>query len=264
MTDAPLAVERADTGVATLTFRRPDSLNALSVALKEAFRDALAELAADPTCRALVLAGAGRGFCVGQDLREHVETLAAGGDAMRTVHEHYTPIATLLGGMPKPVVAAVRGPAAGAGAALAFLSDFRIGGPGTSFSMSFAGVGLAGDTGISWSLPRLVGLAKATELTLLGTKVTADEAYRLGLLTELRETDDEVLPAATALATRLAAGPTVAYAQLKRELATGASGSLADALAVEADAQSISGATEDHRAATEAFVAKRRPTFHGR
>ncbi|GAA4207342.1 enoyl-CoA hydratase/isomerase family protein [Actinocatenispora rupis] len=264
MTDAPLLVERADTGVTTLTFHRPESLNSLSVALKEAFRDALAELAADPACRAIVLAGAGRGFCVGQDLREHVETLTSGGEAMRTVHEHYTPIATLLGAMPKPVVAAVRGPAAGAGAAIAFLSDFRIGGPGTSFSMSFADVGLAGDTGVSWTLPRLVGLAKATELTLLGDKVTAAEAYRLGLLTELRDTDDDVLPAATALATRLAAGPTIAYAQLKRELATGAGGTLADALAVEADAQAICGATGDHLEATEAFVAKRRPDFHGR
>jgi len=259
----PLLVDRAD-GVVTLTFHRPDSLNSLSVALKEALRDALRDATDDDGCRAVLLAGAGRGFCVGQDLREHVATLAADGDAMRTVREHYTPIAELLGGMPKPVVAAVRGPAAGAGAALAFLADFRIGGPGTSFSMSFAGVGLAGDTGISWSLPRLVGLAKATELTLLGTKVGAAEAHRLGLLTELVDTDEAVLPAATALATRLAAGPTVAYGQLKRELAAGASGSLSDTLAVEADAQRICGGTADHRAATEAFVAKRRPEFHGR
>jgi 2-(1,2-epoxy-1,2-dihydrophenyl)acetyl-CoA isomerase len=259
-----LLVDRADTGVVTLTFNRPESLNSLSVELKEALRDALRDAAADDGCRALLLAGAGRGFCVGQDLREHIETLGSGADPMRTVHEHYTPIAELLGGMPKPVVAAVRGPAAGAGAALAFLADFRIGGPGTSFSMSFAGVGLAGDTGISWTLPRLVGHAKATELTLLGTKVDAATADRLGLFTELVGADDEVLPTAAALATRLAAGPTVAYGQLKRELATGASGSLRDALAVEADAQSICGATNDHRAATEAFVAKRRPTFHGR
>lgn len=258
-----LLVDRADTGVVTLTFNRPESLNSLSVELKEALRDALRDAAADDGCRALLLAGNGRGFCVGQDLREHIEMLGAGGDPMRTVHEHYTPIAEALGGMPKPVVAAVRGPAAGAGAALAFLADFRVGGPGTSFSMSFAGVGLAGDTGISWSLPRLVGLAKATELTLLGTKVDAATAERLGLVTELVATDDEVLSTATALATRLAAGPTVAYGQLKRELATGASGTLHDALVVEAQAQATCGATADHRAATEAFVAKRRPDFHG-
>jgi 2-(1,2-epoxy-1,2-dihydrophenyl)acetyl-CoA isomerase len=259
-----LTVDRADTGVVTLTLNRPDSLNALSASLKEALRDALAELTADDTCRALVLAGAGRGFCAGQDLREHVETLTSGADPMRTVREHYTPIATLLGGMPKPVVAAVRGTAAGAGAALAFLADFRIGGPATKFVMSFAGVGLAGDTGISWSLPRLVGLAKATELTLLGTPLDAAGADRLGLLTRVCDTDDAVLPAALDLATTLAAGPTVAYAQLKRELATGASHDLATALATEADAQFTAGATADHREAVDAFLAKRRPNFEGR
>ncbi len=265
MTDpAPLLVEHSAEGVATITLHRPESLNSLSIALKEALRDTLAEVAASPDCRAVVLTGAGKGFCVGQDLREHVESLKTGGEAMRTVHEHYTPIAQILGTMPKPVVAAVRGTAAGAGAALAFLADFRIGGPGTKFAMSFAGVGLAGDTGISWSLPRLVGLAKATELTILGDKLDAAEAQRLGLLTRLMDSDDEVLPAATALATRLAAGPTVAYAQLKRELATGASHGLTEALAVEADAQAICGATADHHEATAAFVGKRTPEFHGK
>ncbi len=266
---APLLVER-DGGVVTVTLNRPDTLNALNVALKEALRDTLAELAADPACRAVVLAGTGRGFCVGQDLREHVgllESARAGTpatDLMDTVARHYNPIAGLLGTMPKPVVAAVRGTAAGAGAALAFLADFRVGGPGTRFVMAFAGVGLAADTGLSWTLPRLVGLAKATELTLLGPTVKAAEAHRLGLLTSLEESDQAVLGAARALAARLAAGPTVAYAQIKRELATGAAASLADALATEADAQSICGATADHHAATAAFVAKQTPTFQGR
>jgi 2-(1,2-epoxy-1,2-dihydrophenyl)acetyl-CoA isomerase len=263
---SPLLVER-DGGVVTVTLNRPDTLNALDVALKEALRDTLASLAADPECRAVVLAGTGRGFCVGQDLREHVgllESARAGAGLMDTVAEHYNPIAHHLGTMPKPVVAAVRGAAAGAGAALAFLADFRVGGPGTRFVMAFAGVGLAADTGLSWTLPRLVGLAKATELTLLGGSVKADEAHRLGLLTTLEDSDDAVLPAAQALAARLAAGPTVAYAQIKRELATGASGTLAEALATEADAQSTCGATADHHAATAAFVAKQPPTFQGR
>lgn len=259
-----LTTERADTGVVTLTLNRPDSLNALSASLKETLRDALAELSADDGCRALVLAGAGRAFCAGQDLREHVEALRSGPDPMRTVREHYSPIATLLAGMPKPVVAAVRGTAAGAGAALAFLADFRIGGPATRFAMSFAGIGLAGDTGISWILPRLVGFAKATELALLGAPVDAAEADRLGLLTRLTDTDDAVLPAAVELATTLAAGPTVAYAQLKRELATGAGSDLPTALAVEGQAQATAGATADHREAVDAFLAKRRPLFHGR
>lgn len=263
MTDAPLRVDRAADGLATVTLNRPDSLNSLSVALKEALRDALTALSTDADCRAVLLTGAGRGFCAGQDLREHVETLNSGADPMRTVREHYTPIAELLGGMDKPVVAAVRGTAAGAGAALAFLADFRVGGPATKFVMSFAGVGLAGDTGVSWSLPRLVGLAKATELTMLGTPVLAAEAQRLGLLTELVDDDESVLPTAAQLAGRLAAGPTAAYAALKRELATGSSGSLRDALAAEAQAQSDAGDTADHREAVEAFLAKRAPRFTG-
>jgi 2-(1,2-epoxy-1,2-dihydrophenyl)acetyl-CoA isomerase len=258
-----LLVQR-DEGVVTLTFNRPDSLNSLDAGLRETLRDTLAELDADPICRAVVLTGAGRAFCVGQDLREHVGVLAsATGDPMHAVREHYTPIATRLGGLSKPVVAAVRGMAAGAGASLACLADFRIGGPSTRFLMAFANVALAGDTGVSWTLPRLVGHAKATELLLLAQPVDAAEAARLGLLTRLVDDDEEVLPAAQELAARFAAGPTVAYGAIKRQLAAAESGSLADALAAEAVAQQVSGATRDHREATAAFVAKRKPTFTG-
>jgi 2-(1,2-epoxy-1,2-dihydrophenyl)acetyl-CoA isomerase len=259
----PLLVEH-DGAVATLTLNRPDSLNSLDRALKEALLSTLAKLAADPACRAVVLAGAGRAFCVGQDLREHVATLEDGGaDPLLTVREHYNPIAVTLAEMPKPVVAAVRGMAAGAGASLAFLADFRIGGPSTSFLMAFANVGLAADTGASWILPRLVGHAKATELLMLAQPVRSADAERLGLLTALLDDDEQVLPAAQQLAARLAAGPTVAYAQIKRELAVGGTSGLADALATEAHAQAACGATADHRTATAAFVAKQRPTFTG-
>jgi 2-(1,2-epoxy-1,2-dihydrophenyl)acetyl-CoA isomerase len=258
-----LLVERAD-GVVTLTMNRPESMNALDTALKEALRDSLAELAEDRSCRAVVLAGAGRGFCVGQDLREHVGVLAAGStDPLATVRDHYNRIAALLGGFDRPVVAAVRGMAAGAGASLAMLADFRIGGPGTSLLMAFANVGLAADTGASWTLPRLVGHAKAVELLMLAQPVAAEEALRLGLLSRLVDSDDAVLAEATALARHLAAGPTVAYGQIKRQLAIGASGTLAEALEGEAHAQAVSGATADHRNATAAFVRKERPTFTG-
>jgi 2-(1,2-epoxy-1,2-dihydrophenyl)acetyl-CoA isomerase len=264
MSNDSLVIDRSD-GVVTLTLNRPDSLNSLDVTLKEALRDTLATLDQDPACRAVLLTGAGRAFCVGQDLREHVATLERGtDDPLATVREHYNPIATALGGLGKPVVAAVRGVAAGAGASLALLADFRIGGPGTSFLMAFANVGLAGDTGVTWTLPRLVGHAKATELLLLAEPVKAAEAARLGLLTRLVETDEEVLSAAQALAARLAAGPTVAYGAIKRALAVAETGTLADALAAELHAQWVAGATEDHRAATAAFVAKQRPAFTGR
>jgi 2-(1,2-epoxy-1,2-dihydrophenyl)acetyl-CoA isomerase len=161
------------------------------------------------------------------------------------------------------VVAAVRGAAAGAGFGLALLADFRIGGPATTFVTAFAGIGLAADTGLSWSLPRLVGHAKAAELLLLNEAVRAPEAARLGLLTSLVETDDEVLPTAQALALRLASGATLAYAEIKKELAAAATGTLAEALAAEAAAQARAGATADHREATAAFVAKQRPVFRG-
>jgi 2-(1,2-epoxy-1,2-dihydrophenyl)acetyl-CoA isomerase len=258
-----LLVDSAD-GVTTLTLNRPESLNSLNVTLKEALAYELARIAADRTVRAVVLAGAGRGFCVGQDLREHVDGLGDQTAPLDTVTQHYNPIVISLAELPKPVVAAVRGPAAGAGAGLAMLADFRIGGPSTSFLMAFAKVGLAGDSGVSWTLPRLVGHAKATELLLLAESVPADEANRLGLLTRLLDDDEAVLPAAQELAARLAAGPTVAYAEIKKELLTGWHSSLTEALIQEAHSQKRCGATADHREATLAFVNKQRPTFTGK
>jgi 2-(1,2-epoxy-1,2-dihydrophenyl)acetyl-CoA isomerase len=260
----PLLVERTG-AVVTLTLNRPESMNSLDVTLKQALCNALAEVEADRTCRAVVLAGAGRAFSVGQDLREHVATLESGStDPLSTVREHYNPIAQRLANLPKPVVAAVRGMAAGAGASLAFLADFRIGGPKTTFLMAFANVALAGDTGVAWSLPRLVGHARAVEMLMLAEPVPADRACDLGLLTRLVDDDDLVLPTARELADRLAAGPTVAYGAIKRQLSIGDAGTLSDALAAEAQAQAICGATIDHRNATAAFVAKEKPVFEGR
>jgi 2-(1,2-epoxy-1,2-dihydrophenyl)acetyl-CoA isomerase len=262
MTDS-LLVDRTD-AVATLTLNRPEALNALTVDLKEALRDTLAALETDRTCRAIVLAGTGTAFCVGQDLREHAAQLEAGHTDLDTVRAHYNPIAQRLAGMPKPVVAAVRGMAAGAGASLALLADFRIGGPKTRFLMAFANVGLAGDTGVSWSLPRIVGHARAVELLMLAEPVGADQAHRIGMLSRLVDDDELVLPAAQELAARLAAGPTVAYGAIKRELFIGDAGTLSDALAAEAQAQAICGGTADHQAAVASFLAKQKPAFEGR
>jgi 2-(1,2-epoxy-1,2-dihydrophenyl)acetyl-CoA isomerase len=259
-----LLVDRAG-AVVTLTLNRPDAMNALDVGLKEALRDALATVESDRTCRAVVIAGAGMAFCVGQDLREHAQVLASRtANSLDTVRAHYNPIAQRFANLPKPVVAAVRGMAAGAGASLALLADFRIGGPGTTFLMAFANVGLAGDTGVSWSLPRIVGHAKAVELLMLAEPVRSAEAAKLGLLTRLVDDDEAVLCTAQELAARLAAGPTVAYGAIKRELSIGTAGTLSDALAAEAQAQAICGDTADHRTATAAFVAKEKPIFEGR
>ncbi|GAA4593591.1 2-(1,2-epoxy-1,2-dihydrophenyl)acetyl-CoA isomerase [Actinoplanes octamycinicus] len=262
MTDV-LLVDRTD-AVVTLTLNRPEAMNSFTVELKEALRDTLATLETDRSCRAIVLAGSGNAFCGGQDLREHAELLDRGVTDLNTVQVHYNPIAQRLASMPKPVIAAVRGMAAGAGASLALLADFRIGGPATKFLMAFANVGLAGDSGISWSLPRIVGHARAVELLLLAEPVRAERAYEIGMLSRLLEDDEQVLPVAQELAARLAAGPTVAYGAIKRELSIGDAGTLSDALAAEAQAQSICGATADHKNAVTAFVNKQKPVYQGR
>jgi len=258
-----LLIDRTD-AVATLTLNRPDSLNSLSVELKEALISGLAEVRDDPAVRAVVLTGAGRAFCVGQDLREHAALLESGDPApVNTVRQHFNPITLAAARMPKPVVAAVNGSAAGAGASLSFAADFRIAGESTSFLLAFAKVGLSSDTGASWTLPRLIGHARATAMMLLAEPVHAAEALAMGLVNAVVP-DDRVLATAQELAGRLAAGPTVAYAAIKEALAFGADASLEQALAKEDELQGRCAATEDHRTATAAFVAKRPMTFHGR
>lgn len=258
-----LVVDRAD-GVATLMMNRPESMNSLSRQLKESLLEAARDAAADPSVRAVVLAGAGRGFCVGQDLREHVALLAAHDPApLATVAEHYNPLVLTLAQMPKPVIAAVNGMAAGAGAGLSFACDFRIAAKTAGFLIAFANVGLTLDSGVSWSLPRLVGSARATALALLAEPITADAALEMGLVNAVVE-PERVLPAAQELAARLAAGPTAAYAAIKQSLAYSATHDLEAALAMEDQLQTAMGRTEDHTNATNAFVAKQTPTFLGR
>lgn len=258
-----LLIERSD-GVATLTLNRPDSMNSLSVQLKQALVSAVEELAADESVRAVVLTGTGRGFCVGQDLREHVAMLESGDPApLSTVTEHYNPIVQGLAGMPKPVIAAVNGMAAGAGAGLAFACDFRITAKTAGFLLAFANVGLTLDSGVSWTLPRLIGAARATSLALLAEPITAEAALEMGLVNAVVE-PERLLPAAQELAARLAAGPTAAYAAIKASIAYAASSTLAESLAKEAELQTAMGRTEDHRNATAAFVAKQKPVFTGR
>jgi 2-(1,2-epoxy-1,2-dihydrophenyl)acetyl-CoA isomerase len=260
MTDV-LLVERRG-GVATLTLNRPESMNALSVALKVALRDTLAEIAVDDTVRAVVLTGTGRGFCVGQDLREHGDALASDEPALSTVITHYNPIALSLAQMPKPVIAAVNGTAAGAGAGLSFACDFRFASQSASFLLAFANVGLTLDTGVSWTLPRLIGSARATALALLAQPITAEAALEMGLVNAVVE-PDHLMPAVHELATRLADGPTAAYAAIKQSIAYAGTATLEQSLQMEARLQEAMGDTADHRAATTAFLAKQKPVFTG-
>jgi enoyl-CoA hydratase/carnithine racemase len=250
-------------GVATITLDRPDAMNSLTVAMKEGLRAAVERAAEDPAARAVILTGAGRAFCAGQDLREHADNLAAGKGLDDTVRRHYNPIVEAITRMPKPVVAAVNGVAAGAGASLALACDLIVASDKASFTTAFAGIGLAPDSGMSWTLQRRVGRAKATGLLLLGDRVKAPEALELGLVDRVVPAD-ELAPAAVELARRLAAGPTRAYAAIKKALDHAAAHDLPSSLALEADLQDECEKTADHRNATEAFLKKQQPTFEGR
>lgn len=247
-----------------ITINREARRNAMNDTVTDAIAVGLTAASADPDVRAVVLTGAGRAFCVGQDLREHVEALRDGSPApLSTVEAHYNPIVAGLIGMPKPVIAAVNGSAAGAGAGIACAADFRFASTSATFLLAFANVGLTLDSGLSWTLPRIVGSARATALALLAEPVQADVALEMGMVNAVLE-PEHLLPAAQELAARLAAGPTAAYAAIKAALAFGASASLADALAMEGRLQAEVGASADHRAAVEAFLAKQKPVFSGR
>jgi 2-(1,2-epoxy-1,2-dihydrophenyl)acetyl-CoA isomerase len=257
-------VLRADDGaVATITINRPEARNALTTQTKVALLQALRDCGADDSVRAVVLTGAGQAFCSGQDLREHAALLESGEAALDTVRQHYNPTIETITAMPKPVIAALPGVAAGAGAALAFACDFRIAAERASLMLAFARVGLGADSGASWTLQRLVGPAKAAEMLMLAEPVDSATALRLGLFTSVVP-DAELAAAAGDFAVRLAAGPTLAYAAIKESLLYGSAHRLSESLEKEAELQVRLGQSEDHRAATLAFVAKQAPVYQGR
>jgi 2-(1,2-epoxy-1,2-dihydrophenyl)acetyl-CoA isomerase len=250
-------------GVATITLNRPDGMNSLTVEMKAALLAALERAAGDDTVRAVLLTGSGRAFCAGQDLREHADNLAAGRGLDNTVRDHYNPIVRTVVAMPKPVVAAVNGVAAGAGASLAFASDLRIAAEKASFATAFTRIGLAPDSGISWTLQRLVGRTKAMELLLLAEPVRADRALELGLVNQVVP-GEELESTARDLARRLAAGPTIAFHAVKMALDHAATHDLASSLEKEAELQDLCAKTEDHQNATTSFLKKEQPGFVGR
>ncbi len=251
-------------GVATVTLNRAEGMNSLTVEAKVALNEAIAAVASDDRVRALVLTGTGRAFCVGQDLKEHAALLEAGDPApLSTVTEHYNPLVTTLVGLPFPTIAAINGTAAGAGLGLACALDYRIGAAGARYTTAFAGIGLTADSGLSWSLPRLIGSGRAAELLLFAQPFSSERALELGLLNEL-VAPEEVLPRATALAQLLATGPTAAYACIKESLAFGSSHSLIETLAKEDELQTRAGRTADHANAVRSFLAKQPPVFEGR
>jgi 2-(1,2-epoxy-1,2-dihydrophenyl)acetyl-CoA isomerase len=251
-------------GVATVVLNRPDAMNAVDLAMKNRLLEVLQQVADDPAVRCVVLTGRGRAFCVGQDLKEHIGSLMRGDEALgTTVVDHYNRIATLLATMNKPVVAALNGVTAGAGASMAFAADVRILVEGAGINLAFAAIALSCDTGSSWWLPRLVGTAKAKELLLLPRTVPSDECLSLGLVTQVVPADRFEATVAE-LARDLAAGPTLAYGSIRRAVAASAGVDLETALAHEAELMTLTGASADHRAAVDAFLAKEKAVFEGR
>ncbi|MFC3997175.1 enoyl-CoA hydratase-related protein [Nocardiopsis sediminis] len=262
MPDTDSVVYQLSDGVATITLNRPDAMNSLTAEAKEALLAAIERAKVDKGARAVLLTGSGKAFCAGQDLHEHAELLGAGKGLNDTVRSHYNPIVLGLVRMPKPVVAAVNGVAAGAGASLAFACDLRIAADSASFLMAFANVGLGSDSGASWTLPRLVGHARAMEMLMLAEPVKAQRALEIGLVSRVVP-KKELDGAARELAVRLANGPTVAYAAIKAEMTFGSGLDLANALEMEASLQDQCAETADHMNATLAFLKKEKPSFEG-
>lgn len=245
--------------VATITMSAP----ALSLESKVALRDALADVADDSAVRAVVLAGGGKAFCVGQDLAEHSAGLADGAEAaFATVREHYSPIVRSLLTMPKPVIAAVGGACVGAGLGFALACDYRVFATGAKLGTAFSGIGLTFDSGLSFTLPRAVGDARARELILFGRMFTAEDAIGWGIAGETIDAE-QVLKRTTALASQLAQGPTAAFAESKKLILESSGMGLDASLGAEADSQTRCGATADHIAAVGAFLARTPPSFVG-
>jgi 2-(1,2-epoxy-1,2-dihydrophenyl)acetyl-CoA isomerase len=247
--------------VLTLTLNRPERLNALTGDLLDSLAAALRSAASDDSLRAVVVTGAGRAFCSGLDLKAAAEA-AASVDVRRELADHYAPVIRTMRDMPKPVIAAVNGPAAGAGFSLALAADLRIAAESASFVMAFVRIGLVPDAGSTYLLPRLIGPARAAELMMLGDAVDTQRALDIGLVSRVVP-DAELLPAALAIASRLAAGPR-SIAFIKEALALSPGNDLDAQLGVEERLQTEATKTQDFFEGVGAFLQKRPPSFTGR
>jgi 2-(1,2-epoxy-1,2-dihydrophenyl)acetyl-CoA isomerase len=259
MTATPTHRVERDGAVALVTLDRPDALNAQTRESRRALARELRALSADEGVRCVVLTGAGRAFSAGQDLREP-DALA---DVDETIRETYVPVVEALTGMPKPVIAALNGAAAGAGLSFALACDLRYMADGAVLMMASSNIALVPDSGGSWFLARTVGYARAFELAATGRRIAAEEALALGLVQRILPAD-EVLPAALATAAELAARPTRALGWTKRLLRAAEQDTLADVMELEAQLQAAAVETADHREGVAAFLEKRAPRFEGR
>jgi 2-(1,2-epoxy-1,2-dihydrophenyl)acetyl-CoA isomerase len=252
-----------DSGIAVLTLNRPDRLNSFTQAMHLEVRDALAKVQADKSVRVLLLTGAGRGFCAGQDLNDRaVEPGAPGVDLGESVEKFYAPLVLTIKSLPMPVICAVNGVAAGAGANLALACDIVLAAKSASFIEAFCKLGLIPDTGGTWHLPRLIGPARAMGLAMLGEKLSAEKAEQWGLIWR-SVADDELMNEAMAMARHFATAPTKGLAFTKKAMQASYANTLPEQLQLEADMMRELGYSHDYREGVAAFIAKRPASFKG-
>jgi len=253
-----------ENGAARLTLNRPDRLNSFTVQMHGEIAEALISIEHDRTVRTLLITGAGRGFCAGQDLNDRAVTPGgAAPDLGESVEKRYNPLIRRLTNLPMPVVCAVNGVAAGAGASLAFASDIVIAAKSAKFIMSFANIGLVPDSGSSWALPRLVGQARALGLALTGEPLPAETAADWGLIWRCVD-DDKLADEANAMIAKFAAAPTRGLAETKKLIRTAFTRPLNEQLDLERDRMRELGRSDDYREGVDAFLNKRKPSFKGR
>jgi 2-(1,2-epoxy-1,2-dihydrophenyl)acetyl-CoA isomerase len=252
-----------DSGVAVLTLNRPDKLNSFTQAMHLEVRSALATVMTDPTVRALLLTGAGRGFCAGQDLSDRaVAPGAQGVDLGHSVENYYAPLVMTLRSLPMPVICAVNGVAAGAGANLALACDIVLAGKSASFVEVFCKLGLIPDTGGTWHLPRLVGHARAMGMAMLGEKLSADTAEQWGLIWKCVP-DEALMDEAMTMAKHFAVAPTKGLAFTKQAIQASYGNTLPEQLKLEGEMMRELGYSHDYKEGVAAFMAKRAPHFIG-
>lgn len=251
-------------GFATLTLNRPDSLNSFNQMMHEEVRDALKITREDAAIRCLLITAAGRGFCAGQDLSDRaVSDASKAVDLGESVEKNYNPLIRAIMGLEKPVVCAVNGVAAGAGASIALACDIVLAAKSANFIQAFSKIGLVPDSGGTFNLPRALGLPRAKALALLGSKISAEQAEKWGLIWQAVD-DDELQTEALALATHFASQPTLGLGKIKLLLNQSFSNTLHHQLELEKDAMRTLGMTKDYQEGVSAFMAKRSPIFKGK